>query len=53
MTLLVRYVEPTYVSQIWPKVEGFIKDALQKGVPEGAKYSPSTNSWWVNGKKVG
>lgn len=22
-------------------------------VPEGAKYSPSTNTWWLNGKQVG
>lgn len=22
-------------------------------VPQGAKYSPSTNTWWLNGKQVG
>jgi hypothetical protein len=27
--------------------------ARPQNVPEGAKYSPSTNSWWFNGKKVG
>ena len=36
MTLTVAPVDPTYVHQVWPKVEGFVKDALQKGVPDGA-----------------
>lgn len=36
MTLRIMTVDPAYVSQMWPKVEGFIKDALQKGVPEGS-----------------
>lgn len=35
MKLKVAPVDPTYVSQIWPRVEGFIKDALEKGMPEG------------------
>ena len=35
MTLAIVPVDPTYISQVWPKVEGFIKEALQKGVPDG------------------
>ena len=33
MTLSVKHVDTAYVSQIWPKVEGYIKDALDKGAP--------------------
>lgn len=33
MTLSVKHVDTAYVSQIWPKVEGYIKDALDKGSP--------------------
>ena len=36
MTLKIMPVDPAYISQIWHKVEGFIKDALNKGVPEGS-----------------
>ena len=31
MTLTVRPVETNYVQQVWPMVEGFIQEALDKG----------------------
>ena len=31
MTVSIQTVDTAYISQIWPKVETFIKDALEKG----------------------
>ena len=36
MEIFVRPVDTVYVSQTWPLVEGFIKEALDKGISAGA-----------------
>lgn len=35
MTLRIAPVDPSHIQQVWPRVESYIKDALQKGMPEG------------------
>jgi hypothetical protein len=36
MILRVAPVDPNHIQQIWSRVEHYIKDALQKGMPEGS-----------------
>ena len=42
MTLRVQAVDPAYIQQVWPMVEGFIASAMNKGgvdVPETRDYT--------------
>jgi len=56
MNLTVRHVDPNYIQQFWPLVEGYIDEALQKGDdfgPEAKNYTTEhvrvflTSSQWT------